>query len=233
MAPDLDSFADWFYMKDLIIDVFSALVLITILVFAIRLYRMSKKQEKLKLLIWSFGLLSFSYLLKVASHFLIYQTVTHQKSVGVITIIYKTIEASPLLVYWGLLGYRIFFLLGLYVLYLVYAEKQSRLTMVISAYLLIALGYFSYGKSMIFYFTCLFFLVIISYNLYIRYIKDRYYKTLLLLVSFGLLSLSHLIFILLTFNPVYYVEAEIVQLVSYLFLLYAFIRVLMYGTEKG
>ena len=140
-------FFGWFFAKDIIIDVISALILIFILTYSIRYYSLRKRQTKYRFLIASFVLLTLSFIFKIVSHFVIYSIATSTKRIGIITFTYQTISHSPVLVFWGLLIYRMLSLVAFYLFYAIYLKRQTTIHLIVILYLLLIIGYFGAGRD--------------------------------------------------------------------------------------
>lgn len=226
-------FTHWFYEKDIIIDIFGTVVLILVLFYAWRFYKLNKEQRKYKYFIPAFGLLVLSFISKIIAHFTIYYTTTETHQIGVITVTHQALKTSNALILWGLLLHRVLMIMALYFLYLVYSEKQSKTSIFLIGYLLLVVGYLSRSVYYIFQLTALVLLAIITKKIFEVYVKNKYYKTKLLLISFGVITLSCGIFMFLYIHPIMYVIAEVVQLFGYLILLFTFSRVLLDVKKTG
>ncbi len=224
--------SNWFSGKDLIIDIFSVLVLSYLLYHIIKYYKIKRGDTKYRYLITSFALLTISFIFKVLAHFIIYYPTTETRHFGVLTIVQQEMEASGFLVFWGIIGYRVLSLLALYFLTLVYVNRPGKLSIMLTSYLLILVGYFSYSMFHVYHVTCFLLMLVITWAVLKNYLSDRYHKTKLLLWSFTIILISHGLFFFLSLSPVFYIIAEIVQLIGYLLLLITFIQVLRSDGKK-
>ncbi len=221
----------WFYGKDIMIDIFSTLVLVFILIYAIMFYKINKK-PKYKYLITSFALLTVSFAFKILSNFIIYYHTTETRQLGFLTLTYQAIRSSNVLVFWGLFAHRIIFIIALYFLYLVYVEKQSLSAVILTFYLLVLAGYHSSYQYYVFHLTSLVLLLIITIFMFRNYFEEKHSQTFWMAVAFGAITLSQAVFILLNVNPIFYIIAEAIQLIGYSAILLTFIRVLSHGNKK-
>ncbi len=219
----------WFYGKDIIIDIFSIFVLFLIGYSSLQFYRL-KKNKKHAYLALSFFFVGLSFLFKILTNFTIYYNVLETEHLGAFTFIHQEVESSTILFFIGFLLYRILTLLGLYILYSTYQEQPKQHILFV-AYLLLILTYFSTSAYYLFHITSLFLLVLITSYYIKNYLKEKRISTKLLATSFGIISASQIIFIFIEVNHIFYVIAELVQLIGYLILLITFIRVLKYDKK--
>lgn len=219
------------YEKDLIIDVFSMIVLLLLFWRGMRHSSLTSKKKQYKYLTSAFGLLAISFLFKILSHFMIYYSHTEVHSIGIITLTYNTIRSSKALVFWGLLFYRVFSLLAYYFLYSVYTKQQPRSSIILIIYFLFLAAYISNTQYFMYHLTNLIMLVLITENLFKRYKDNKYSSTLLLSYSFLIITLSQGLFIFTTANVLFYIIAEVVQLIGYVLLLVTYIRVVRRGKK--
>ncbi len=221
----------WFYGKDLPIDVLSLFVLFLIGFSSVTYYRLNRKKKHLLLAI-SFFLLAASFLFKILTNFTIYYRIFETHRLGFLTITYEALRASNVLFTTGFFLYRVLMLVGLYFLYAVYVKQEAR-TIVITSYLLLISSYFSRSAYYVFHLTALLFLLLITSQYWRNYRATRHATNQLLFASFSLITLSQLVFIFIKLQPLLYVIAELVQLAGYILLLTTFVKVLNDGKKKG
>lgn len=221
----------WFYGKDIIIDIISILVLISIAIFSVKYYKINTKNKNYFYLASSFFILALSFMFKILTNFTIYYKILTTRQIGFVTLTYQTIRSTDTLFFVGFLLYRILTLIGLYILYSIY-QKQTKSNILIIVYLILVLTYFSQSAYYIFHLTSLLLLAFITSQYYKNYQKRKQYETKLLAYSFAIITISQLLFIFIRLNLHFYVIAEIVQLIGYIGLLCTFIMVLIYGKKK-
>jgi len=168
---------------------------------------------------------------KIITNFTIYYHVLETRRIGFMTFTYNAVNSSHILFFVGFLMYRLLMLFGLYMLYSIYLKQQKSNIFLIS-YLIIISTYFSSSTYYLFHITSLFFLVIITYRYLKNYKKNRDSTTKLLAYSFGMITLSQVVFVFVAINTFLYVIAELIQLASYISLLITFIMVLRHGKKK-
>lgn len=221
----------WFWGKDILIDSVALLVLLLIAVFAAKYYRIKKGKKHLYLAL-SFCLIALSFFSKILINFTIYYQVLHTQVIGSIKYTQVVLESSEILAVSGLFFYRLFTLLGLFLLYSIY-EKQSKANIALMIYFIVISIFFSKEGYYIFYLTSLILLGVISNRFYQNYRKNKEKSSGMLAASFSVITLSQIFFMFVDFTKHFYVVGEIVQLVGYAILLAAFITVLKHGREKN
>ncbi len=221
----------WFYGKDIIIDIVSIFVLFLIAFFSIKFYKLNKRNKNYLFLALSFIFIGCSFIFKIITNFTIYYHVLETRRIGFMTFTYNAVNSSHILFFVGFLIYRLLMLFGLYMLYSIYLKQQKSNIFLIS-YLIIISTYFSSSTYYLFHITSLFFLVIITYRYLKNYKKNRDSTTKLLAYSFGMITLSQVVFVFVAINTFLYVIAELIQLASYISLLITFIMVLRHGKKK-
>jgi hypothetical protein len=220
----------WFYGKDLIIDFISLLVLLFIAYFSFSYFRLNKQIKYCNLSL-SFLLLALSFIFKIMMNFTIYYNVLETKKIGFITFSYNVLKSSDTLFFVGFLVYRLLTLIGLYMLYSLY-KKQPKTNIFLIAYLLIISTYFTQSAYYVFHMTSLILLVMITYEMFRNYKKKKHNTTKWLTISFGIITLSQILFIYVKLNHNLYVIGEVIQLVGYVLLMITFLKVLYYGKKK-
>ena len=251
---------EWFHGIDVLIDVFSLIVLLLLAFNILRFYLIKKKEraadakflkleksngyedKRYRLFITSFFLLSLSFVFKLFTYFVIQYEAVETKHIGMLTITYQTVKNSDATILWGFFFFRVLSLLAFYLLYLAYTRKELKITennpgksgitfrnsfgMLFVLYLLLMASYYSQSVYYVYYTTCFFLLFIIAETVYEIYSVNKHVNTLLLTIAFGIIMISHGIFLFLKVQSWMYVIAETVQLVGYSLLLITFLRIM-------
>lgn len=216
----------WFCGFDVLIDVFSLIVLLMIGYFSLKNYKLSGNNKNHLWIGGSFFTLALGFLLKVLTNFTLYYKVLVTKQIGLLTLTYEKFVPSNILVFIGFNGYKILTLIGLYMLFMLYQKEKSMPDTIITTYLLFASIYFV-QETYLFNITCALLLILITYEHHSNCKKQKTCSTVnMLTTSFGILALSHVLQVFLMYGTSLYVIAEAVQLVGYSLLLYTFIKVL-------
>ena len=222
----------WFYGKDLLIDLVSILTLSLVAFFSFRYYLINKNNRNYLYLTVSFLLIALAFACKILTYFTIYYHIIETKHIGALTLTYQTIKSSDILFFLGYLLYRFLTLIGLYALYLIYQKDHSKSTIFLIVYLLLISAYFSNNAYYLFNITSLMLLILISRAFFKNYTLRGSQPSRLIFYSFSIISISQVIFIFIKINSLLYVFAEIVQLIGYILLLFAFIQVLRNAKKK-
>jgi hypothetical protein len=221
---------DWFVGKDLIIEIFSLLVLITFAVLAYKYYRLSKNRRVLYLGS-GFGLIALAQAATILTKLVLYYDLGPTQQIAEAIITSQLVSSVDIFYYAGFFFYHFFTLLGLYIIYRLPREKKSIADYAVVLYF-IFISIFSGDEFFYFYhLTALFLLILIVEN-YVRiYKENKFFNTSILISAFSILAFSQLIFILSTIDMLF-VLGNIIELISYTILLALIIRIWKYGKEK-
>ena len=140
-------------------------------------------------------------------------------------ITYHILNSIDLFYYIGFFFHKILTLLGLYVIYRLPLKKKSPSDFILAVYFIIISALFSHGFYYLFHLTALFILGLIIQNYYVIYKKNKLVNTSILILAFGMLALSQILFLISKIG-ILYATAQIVQLISYITLLILIIRIL-------
>ena len=126
---------NWFYGKDIGIDIVSIITLLIITLFSYRLYKLSKEQ-KYGLYTLGFFALTLSFIFKIFTNFELYYNTIQTQNNGLISFTYHVANISNIPFFTGFIGYRALTFIGLFLLYLVYyKERTDRVTILLYTYL--------------------------------------------------------------------------------------------------
>ncbi|MBT4539352.1 hypothetical protein HOI26_02375 [Candidatus Woesearchaeota archaeon] len=223
----------WFYGKDIIIDIVSIFVLLLIAYFNMQYYKLDRRKKGHMFFSVATSFLALSFFFKIITNFTLYQYVLEKKQFGLMTIIYQTVQYSDTLFLVGTLLFRLFTLLGFYILFSIYCKKQQKPIYFLIIYFIIMITYFTLSEYHVFHLTTLILLLFLIKKYYDNYLKTKDKPAGLIFWSFLTIALSQLIFIFIGINNTFYVVAESVQLFGYLLLVISFIMVRKYGKKKN
>jgi len=182
----------WFYSKDLLIDTVSAFVLLLIASFAVRYYKLNKKNKNYLYLAGSFFLIALSFLFKILTNFTIYYKVFVTRHLGDFILTYPTIQVSNILFLAGFLFYRLLTLLGLYMLYSIHQKNQSKSNIFLMVFFILILTYFSELEYFIFHIVALALLALITLQYYRTYRKNKQPASKFVTASFAIIGVSQI-----------------------------------------
>jgi hypothetical protein len=223
---------DWFLGKDVIIDVFSFVVLLLFFILSFKNYKLDKNKKFLFLGI-GFGLISLAQLATIMTKLVLYFDTTFTRQIGQAIVTYSVIKQVDIFYYLGFFFYRLFTLLGLYIIYKLPLEKEHKKDFLLSLFFIVVISILSKNLDYLFRLTALILLVFITRNYYIIYLQNKSKKTMLLVLAFGILAISQVMFALASPGSFVAVVANIWELVSYIILLTLIIRIIHHhGTKK-
>lgn len=222
---------DWFLGKDVIIDVFSFIVLFLFFILSFKNYKLDKNKKALFLGI-GFGLISLAQLATIMTKLVLYFDTTFTRQIGQAIITYTVIKTVDIFYYLGFFFYRLLSLLGLYIIYKLPLEREHKKDFILSLFFIVVISIFSKDLDYLFRLTALILLVFITRNYYIVYLQNKSKKTMLLVLAFGILAVSQIMFALASPGSFVAVVANIWELISYIILLTLIIRIIHHHGKK-
>lgn len=221
---------DWFLGKDVIIEVFSFIVLFIFSFLAIRNYKLNKNRNFLYLGA-GFALIALAQLAAVVTKLVLYYDIGPSQAIGAAIITAQLVSSVDIFYSAGFFFQRFLTLSGLYLIYRLPRNKKSVGDYALIVYFILISAFLSKGVFYLFHLTALVLLVLIFDNYHALYRKNKFVNTKILLVAFGMLALSQLIFILSNIELMF-VLGNIIELISYTILLILIIRIMKYGKKK-
>lgn len=221
---------DWFLTPDVIIEIFSFLILFLFFYFSVKNYKLSKNKNSLYLGI-GFLLIAIAELSTILTKFVLYYDTSFTQNIGQMIVTYKVVNSVDIFYYIGFFFHKLFTLLGLYIIYRLPLEKKSFGDVLIGICFILVSVLFSQAFYYLFHLTALILLVLITGNYCKVYDKNKAQNTKILIIALSMLALSQMILILSKLN-ILYVIAQIIQLVSYIILLILIIKIFNYGKSK-
>ncbi len=227
----------WFFAPDLIIDVFSFLLLLAFTIISLSYYKMSKNRSFFYLGI-SFLLICLGEFFEIFMNLKIYYDLTNIFHLGDVIIASRVAQPLQIVNYLGGLFHKIFVLIGFYFLY--YAskkenkdpkfEKSSRWNHLIIVYLLVVLAVLTANVHQLFALTIALFSVIIFLNYNRVYRETNSKKSLVLSIAFIILFIGYMMQAFIN-NPMTYILANLLQLVAFIILLCLIISIFYHGKQ--
>lgn len=219
-----------FLLADLLIELFSFIILVVFFFLSMRSYKLTKNKKSL-LLGTGFFLIAFAELATILTKFVLYYDTTFTQNVGRMIITYHVVKSVDFIYEAGFFMQKFLTLLGLYVLYLMYNKTKPSKDLFLTVFFIVV----SAAVSQIFYYvyhlSALIILLLILPNYLRIYQESEHSTTKMLIWAFSLLALSQFIFILSPF-AIPYITAQLLQLTSYFILLFLILKVLKYETPK-
>lgn len=224
---------EWFLGKDVIIDVFSFIVLLAFFILCWRYYKLSKKKNFIYLGS-GFFLIALAQLAAIVTKLVLYYDTTITKQIGQMIVTYHIINSVDFLYYAGFFFHKLFVLIGLYIIYRLPLKKKSPGDLLLAFYFIIISALFGTDISFIFHITIVIFLILIIKNYYNIYKKNKLTNTKILMTAFGLLAFAHFVMIIpeLFKNMInkaiignLAVVSNFIELISYIVFLIIIIRI--------
>jgi len=214
---------DWFLTPDVLIEIFSFLVLLTFFILAWKSYKLSKNRNT-KYLGLGFLAIALAELATIFTKIVLYYDTNFTQQVGQAIVSYRVVQSVDIFYYIGFFFHKLLTLGGLYMIYRIPLKRKLERDSLLAICFIIISALFGSAISSIFHVTALILIALIINNYYQIYRKNKSENTLILISAFSLLGLSRIIFLL--HNAGFcYVSAQIIQLVSYLILLFLIIRI--------
>ena len=221
---------DWFLANDILISVFSFLILFLFFVFAIRSYKLSEKRRALYLGA-GFFLIALAELAIIFTKLILYSNAPAVSSIGQAIITANFVSSVDIFYHIGFFFHKFFTLLGLYIIYKLPKIRKPSIDFLIIIYLIGLVSLLSESMYYFYNLTALIFLMLIIRNYVKIYMENMAINTKILLFAFGLLAVGHCLFLLSVFNFMY-VSGQIVQLVSYIILLTLMVKIQKNGKKE-
>jgi len=221
---------DWFLGTDVLIEVFSFIILSLFFYYSIKAYKLSRNKNSL-FLGGAFLLIALAELATIFTKLILYYDTSFSQTIGKAIVTYSVVQSVDIFYYVGFFFHKLLTLVGLYVIYrLPLKRRLSGDIILVLAFLVIA-ALFSQGFYYLFHVSALLLLILIINNYCGIYKENRSDNTKMLIISFSMLALSQVLFIISEIG-VLYAAAQVIQLVSYLTLLILIIRIVKHGKKK-
>jgi len=220
---------DWFLGQDVLINLFSFLILGLFFFFSIKNYKLSKNKKLLYLGI-GFLLIALAEFSVVLTKFAIFYDTGVTQNIGRMILTSEVVKSVDILYYLSFFFNRLFTLLGLYIIYRLPLEKISG-DFVLVVYSIFVISLLSHNLYYLYHFTALIFLALVTRNYLKLYQKNKLPNTGIFIVALSLLGLSQVMFVLSKISYMY-VSAQMVQLISYITLLILIMRISKNGKKK-
>lgn len=222
---------DWFLGFDVLIELFSFIVLVVFSVLAIQSYRLDKKKKNLLYLGLGFGLVALAQLATILTKTVLYTNINVIEQIGQIIITSHLVRSVDIFYYIGFFFYRFLTLAGLYMIYRLPYHKSSVQDYILVAYFILLSAIISEEVTFLFHLTALIILMLVLTNYYNIYQETKFPNTRILLIAFGILAFSQFVFIF-SEGGILEVTGDIVELVSYIILLTLGIKIKEHGKKK-
>jgi len=221
---------DWFLGADILIEIFSFIILFLFFILCLKNYRLSKNRSSLYLGLGFFAI-AFAEIFTILTKLVLYYDTSFTQNIGHMVVTYNVVKSVDIFYYIGFFLHKFFTLMGLYIIYKIPAKKGITSDFFLAFYFLLLSALFSNFFNYLFHITALLLLILIINNYQNLYKKNKSGNTKTLLIAFAMLALSHIIFILSNI-AILYAIAQTIQLISYIILLILMVKILEYGKKK-
>ena len=217
---------DWFLGNDVLIGIFSFLVLATFFILCLRNYKISKKKDFLYL---GFGFLAISLaqLAAILTKLVLYYDTTFTQQIGEMVITYHVLSSVDILYQLGFFFNKFLMLLGFFIIYKIF-NKSKKGDLFIVIYFIVLSALISSMIYHLYHLSLIMVLILIISNYYELYKKNNSENTRILIYAFSILLLSNCIFMFSGISSLF-VLADVLELVSYIILLLLIIRILKFN----
>ena len=202
----------WFLRLDIAMELIFAVITLLVSLYSFKVYKLSEQRQS-KIFGISFLLISLSYFIR----FIISLVISMKLNTSFLNP--NVLQTINYLSNFGIYFYMILFIAGLITLtYMTF--KTKNIEMYILLLITIALAIiFSFNAVSVFYILFYVFLAFILVYYLQNYLKNKNWKTFVVLLAFGLLFLSSIHFMLPGDDIFYYMLSHFFELMAYLLIL--------------
>jgi len=221
---------DWFLGFDVLIEIFSFIVLAIFCILSIQNYRLNKGKKSFLYMGIGFGLIALAQLATIFTKTVLYYDFGIVQQVGQAIIANRIVSSVDIFYYIGFFFYRFLTLTGLYIIYRIHNKRTYLGDTILFGYFILLSALLSTEMYYFFHLTAIAVLLLITRNYYGIYKENHFSNTQILLAAFVILALSQVLFIFS--NGALQATANIVELISYTFLLFLAIKIKKDGKKK-
>lgn len=216
----------WFYGIDYIFDFVSVIVGLLISYFSYKTYKYTS-QKKYFYFAGSFFLVAMAFVAKILATIPVYSKELKVEKVGLVTVTSNIINKATWINQFGISVARLVMLLAFLILLLVSLKIKDKKIILLVVYLLIISTTLVSVSYIVFHVTLLIMLAILFLAYRRNYLRVKSLNAKLVMYAFFALLLSQMFFIFEGLVKHFYVIGESVQLIGYLMLLIAVIKMLL------
>lgn len=202
---------EWFIHEALVLRVFIGIVLLSMSMVAVRMYRMSEAKEKFRTLSYALLVLAAAFLLRATVDFALYLRFVELAVQEQAAFTVSRLEEA--LVFTGIALYRILILFGLGMVYTLH-RPLDRKTAALGAFLLLMAVYASIGSFPAFHVVAALLALLITHNMVETYRRTRHPVTAILMVSFAAIALAQLL-LAWKADEAFYLLGNVIQVLGY------------------
>lgn len=221
---------DWFLGFDVLIEIFSFIVLAIFCALSIQNYRLNKGKKSFLFMGIGFGLIALAQLATIFTKTVLYYDFGITQQIGQAIISNNIVSSVDIFYYIGFFFYRFLTLVGLYIIYRLHNKRTYLGDTILFGYFILVSALLSTEIYYFFHLTAIAVLLLITRNYYSIYKENNFSNTRILLIAFSILALSQILFIFS--SGALQATANIVELISYTLLLFLAIKIKKDGKKK-
>jgi len=206
-----------FYGIDSIIELLIIIVAGIISLYSHKIYKILQ-DKNYRYFSWAFLFIAISFIFKIISNFTVLQRIRLQ-GVNFVATVLSQPSYMPIVDFLTYTIYKIFYLLGLLILFLIFTKTDKKDGIFLYLYLSIIAILFSIYFNFVFHITLVLILMFLTYYFYQNHRNHRTTNTLLVLIAFSIMLVSHLFMIFSDMDSLDYMIAEGLMLIGFLSLL--------------
>jgi len=213
----------WFYGIDIIFEFINVIAAILIAFFSYKVYKFTREKRCLFFGL-SFIAISLSFISKILTNFQFYYNFFRKSSIINSALITVTTHKSLNFFVSAYFFHRFFMLLALTGLFFIVGKYHKRLIPLFIFFIAVITAFSTY-EYFIYHVTTSLLLGYIFYHYYANYSYCKTKNTFLVAFSFFLILISQIVFINIITGIENYVLAQVIQVLGYIILLIAYIRI--------
>src|SRR3990172_301576 len=186
---------DWFLGFDVLIEIFSFIVLAIFCILSIRNYRIDREKKNFLYVGLGFGLIALAQIATIITKTILYYDLGIDQQIGNAIVSSQIVNSVDIFYQIGFFFYRFLTLAGLYIIYRLHHKKISFENYLLFAYFIVLSAILSREIYYLFHLTAFFILLMIARNYYRIYKENKFANTRILITSFSILAISQIFFL--------------------------------------
>jgi hypothetical protein len=215
---------EWFAGIDSGIESLSLIVALIVSWYSYKVYRLSG-EKRYKHFSAAFLLSGIAYLFKIASQLIIYKKVMVLQEIGPFLVSRKVLEPVTWLHTYSYAVFSILMLFSMLILLAVAFRIHDKPTLILLTYFMVIITLLTGHALPVLHLTLALMAVMLVFHFYTNYAKNHACQALYVTLAFLSIFFSHVVMMFMMYNTTIYVVSEVLQLVGFGLLLYAFILV--------
>ena len=168
---------------------------------------------------WAFLSISVAFLFKIIINFTFFNQIKILEANFISAVMVEHLELTSLINFFATIFYRIFFLAGFLILFLIFTKTEKLEKIVLFTYLSVITVFFSIYFNFVFHFTLFLLLLFLTAYFYRNHKKIKSRNSLLVFYSFLLIFIAIFIRFFSDLHPWFYLAYEIILFLGFLVLL--------------